>query len=211
LGGTLKAAEQYSHLLAEQVIGELGKRNIEGWYFDGKDDAVRKALSLIPDGGTASCGGSETLKEVGLREALKTGGHNFLDPLAGKGSREMDDIARKALFADCYFMSANAIAATGEIVNIDGYGNRVAALIFGPRRVVMIVGMNKVVSDLDTALNRAKTVAAPKCVALFREDFATMEEMGVAAELAQSHVVVTKRSALPGRIFVILIGEELGF
>jgi L-lactate utilization protein LutB len=207
----VSATEQYNRLLAEQAIRALAERNIEGWYFDDREEAVRKALLLIPDDGTSSCGGSETLKEIGLREALNAGGYRFLDPLVGKSSQEMESIARKAMSADCYFMSANAIAATGEMVNIDGYGNRVAALIFGPKRVVVMAGINKVVSDLHAAMNRAKTIAAAKCVTLFREDFSAMDDMRTAAELAQSHIVITKRSALPGRIFLILIGEELGF
>jgi hypothetical protein len=197
-------------MLAAQVIKALESRNMEGWYFEDRAAALNKALSLIPQEGLVSCGGSETLKELGLREGLKIGGYNFLDPLGGKDAKGMDAIARRALDADCYFMSANAIAATGEMVNIDGYGNRIAALIFGPKRVVVVAGMNKVVPDLDAAIHRARNVASQKCVALFSQEYASFDAMKEAAELAQSHIVLTKRSALPGRISVILVGEDMG-
>ena len=96
-------------------------------------------------------GGSATLKEIGLPAALKNGGYNFLDPNEPQGSKAKDQVAHQALGADYYLMSSNAIAATGELVNIDGYGNRVAALIFGPKNVIVIAGMNKVAPDLDAA------------------------------------------------------------
>ena len=207
----MNANECYNRLLAEQTIQSLGQRNIKGWYFEDRAAALEKALSLIPGGGSASCGGSETLKELGLREGLDAGAYTFIDPLEGKGSGGMDLLAHQALTVDCFFMSANAIAATGEIVNIDGYGNRVAALIFGPKRVVIIAGMNKVTHDFESAMQRAKGIAAAKTVALFKQDYTTFAEMQAAAEMAQSQIVITKRSATPDRIFVILVGENLGF
>ena len=203
--------EYYNRLLAEKAIEEFKGRNIEGWYFEDRASALEKALSLIPEGGTVSCGGSETFQEVGLRDALKEGRYEFYDPLDGKGGAAMDAIARKALGADCYFTGANAISATGEIVNIDGYGNRTAAIIYGPKRVVVIAGMNKVSDSLESAIARARGIAAAKAVAIFKQDFKSYDELKAAAETAQSHIVITKRSALPGRIFLLLVGETLGF
>lgn len=208
---TIKPRECFNALLAQKLIGEFNKRNIEGFYCETKEDVLKKVLEIIPKDSLVSCGGSATLHEVGVRSALKNNGYNFLDPDDAQGGKAKEQVARQALNADYFLMSANAISVTGEIVNIDGYGNRVAALAFGPKNVIIIAGLNKVEPDLDAAVLRAKTHAAPLTILIFKQDYASFDELREAAEKACGQLVVTSMSTAKGRIKVILVGESLGF
>jgi L-lactate utilization protein LutB len=201
----------YNALLAQKLIGEFEKRNMEGFYCETKEDALNKVLEMIPKDSIVSCGGSATLHELGLQMALKNGKYNFLDPHVAQGAAAKDKVAHDALGADYYLMSSNAIAATGELVNIDGYGNRVASLIFGPKNVIVIAGLNKVAPTLDAAILRARTYAAPLTLTLFKRDYTSFEELSIAAEAACSQLVITGMSMTKHRIKVILVGESLGF
>lgn len=201
----------YNALIADKVIREFSKRNIEGFYCESKKDAVEKIFSILSEGGLISCGGSETLREICLREELKERGYNFLDPDDGVDAVEKDTIAHKALTADYFFMSCNAISETGEIINIDGYGNRVGAFIFGPQNVIIIAGINKVERSLDAAINRAKNYASRMILLKFKQDYNSVDELDKAAEYAHSHMVITDRIPLKGRVKIILIGESLGY
>ncbi|MEI6101445.1 MAG: lactate utilization protein [Eubacteriales bacterium] len=203
--------ECYNTLMAEKVIAEICKRNMDGFYCETKEDALKKVLEMIPKESMVSCGGSATLNEIGLRAALQNGGYNFLDPNGVQGGAAKDQIAHQALGADYFLMGCNAIAATGELVNIDGYGNRVAALIFGPKNVIVIAGINKVAPNLDAAILRAKTVAAPLTMLIFKKDYSSYDELMLAAECACSQTVITRFSVTKGRIKVILVKERLGF
>jgi L-lactate utilization protein LutB len=203
--------ECYNALLAEKLIEELEKRNMEGYYFKTKEEALDKILEMIPKDSLVSCGGSATLDEVGLRSALKMEGYNFLDPKDAQGAGAMAKAAHQALSADFFLMSSNAIALTGELVNIDGIGNRVAALTFGPKNVIVIAGVNKVEPNLEAALLRAKTYAAQMTCLIFKQDYASFDDLAKAAEEANSNLVITSRSVFKGRIKVMLIGETLGY
>jgi hypothetical protein len=207
----MKPKECYHALLAQKLTDELAKRNIEGYYCETKEDALEKALAMIPKDSVVSCGSSETLREIGLLAALNNEGYHFLDPYAVEGGAAKDQIAHQALGADCFLMSSNAISVTGELVNIDGYGNRVAPLIFGPKNVIVIAGLNKVEPNLDAAVLRAKTYAAMNTMLIFKQDYSSFDELSKAAEGACSQLVITSRSAIKGRIKVILVGECLGF
>lgn len=138
-------------------------------------------------------------------------GYNFLDPDDAKGGTAKAEVAHQAMSADYYLMSANAIAVTGEIVNLDGIGNRVAALGFGPKNVIIIAGLNKVTPSLEAAIERAKTIASPHTLLLFNQDYASYDNLREAAEKSYSHMVVTGTSVPKGRIKVLLVGENLGF
>ncbi len=201
----------YNSLLAQKLIEGLDKRNIEGVYCETKEEAVKKALEMIPKDSLVSCGSSATLREIGLQIALKNEGYNFLDPAEPQGGIAKDEAAHQALGADYFLMSTNAIAQTGQLVNIDGYGNRVAALIFGPKHVIVIVGINKVEPNLDAAILRAKNYAAALTCLIFKQDYASWDELAKVAEEANSHLVVTSKQAIRGRIRVILVGESLGY
>lgn len=211
LEDTIKPKECYIALLAQKVIEALNKRNMEGHYCETKEDALKKILEIIPKDSMVSCGGSTTLREIGLRAALKNGGYNFLDPDDAQGGKAKDEVAHQALNADYFLMSSNAISVTGELVNIDGYGNRVSALIFGPKNVIVIAGINKVEPNLEAAILRAKSYAAPLTMLIFKQDYASFDELSKVAEGACSQLVITSFSMTKGRIQVILVGESLGF
>ena len=201
----------YNKILAQKLIEEFARRNMEGFFCETGEQALAQALALLPREALISCGGSATLEEIGLLDALRQGGYNFLDPHSGHSSAEMDAIAHGALAADYYFMSANAIAETGELVNVDGYGNRVAALIFGPKHIIIIAGLNKVTPTLAEALQRAKTYAARMITLKFTADHASFTELQQAAENAVSQLLITSKFTDKERVKIILVGEALGF
>jgi L-lactate utilization protein LutB len=203
--------QSYYALLAQKVIKELESRGIQGLYFETREEALKKVLEMIPKESVVSWGGSATLKEIGLIDSLRNGGYQILDPNAAQGGTEKDKIAHQALSADYYLMSSNAISAAGELVNIDGYGNRVASLIFGPKNVIVIAGLNKVEPSLEAAVLRAKKYAAPLTMLRFKQDYASFDELSRAAEGACSHFVITGRTMTKGRIKVVLVGECLGY
>jgi hypothetical protein len=205
------ANRRYAELLGRHVVAELQKRGFEALYCADRKDVRNHVLSLIPAGAVVSCGGSATLHELDLITALTEKGCQFLDPNAVSGSRAKEEMARRALNAEFYLMSTNALTMSGELVNLDGLGNRVAALAFGPRRVVGIAGLNKIVPDLDAALSRARTEAAARTLLLFKKDFATYVELAESCERSYSHTVVTRKSWPERRITVIVVGDRLGF
>jgi hypothetical protein len=207
----MELRQRYNALLAEKLMVELKKRNMEGFYCETKEDALKKVLEMIPKDSLTSCGGSATLHEIGLHAALKNEGYNFLDPDDVQGGLAKDKVAHQALSSDYYLMSSNAISVTGELVNIDGYGNRVASLIFGPKNVIVIAGLNKVAPNLDAAILRAKNYAAQNTLLIFKRDYSSFDELYKVAEDACSQLVITSMSMIKGRIKVILVGECLGF
>ncbi|MGE5391394.1 MAG: lactate utilization protein [Deltaproteobacteria bacterium] len=208
---TLKPKECYRTLLAQKLIAEFARRQMEGFYCESKADAVTKVMEMIPKDSMVACGGSATLRELGLREALKIADYNFLDPDDAKGGPAKEKVAHRALSADYYLMSSNAISATGELVNLDGIGNRVAALAFGPKYVIVIAGINKVVPNLEAAILRAKTYAAPHTLLLFNQAYSSFDELANDSEDAWSQLVITSKSVFKGRIKIVLVGESLGF
>jgi L-lactate utilization protein LutB len=205
--------QNFNALLAQKVIKELKNRNIQGFYFETKEEALKKVLEILPKNSSVSWGGSVTLDEIGLLDTLKKGGYNILDASnRALGAVEMDKIAHKALNSDYYFMSTNAISATGELVNIDGIGNRVASLTFGPKNVIIIAGINKVEQNLDLTILRAKTRAASLNVLRYsNSEISSFEELLNKAQGIGSQMVITTRSTFNNRIRVILVGEKLGF
>jgi len=207
---TIKSRECYNALLAQKLIEEFEKRNIEGFYCKSKEDALEKVLKMIPKDSMVSWGGSVTLHEIGLKGALKDGGYNYLDPAEPQGGKEKEKAARQALLADYFLMSSNSIAVTGELVNIDGIGNRVAALCFGPKTVIIVAGLNKVEPNLDAAILRVKDYAAKMGASTYKQDYSSYDELSKAAESGCSQLVVTQKSMFKGRIKVILVGESLG-
>lgn len=166
---------------------------------------------MKPKDSMVSCGGSSTIHEIGLKVALKKEGYNFLDPDDVQGAMQKDKVAHQALSAEYYLMSSNAISTTGQLVNIDGYGNRVAALIFGPKNVIVIARLNKVEPNLDAAILRAKNYAAQNTMLIFNQSYSSFDELSKAAEGACSQLVITSMSMTKDRIKVILVGECLGY
>lgn len=200
---------------AATIIKRLEKRNITGYYCPDSASAAEKALSLIEDGSTVSWGGSMSLKECGLIEALKNAPVTLWDRADAKTPEEVQAIYRKAFLADYYLMSSNAITLDGQLVNIDGNGNRVAALTFGPAHVILVVGMNKVTKTVEEALDRIHNVAAPPNAVRLNTN-TPCGATGVCSDCLSpqclcSQVLITRYSRTPGRIHVLLVGESLGF
>lgn len=201
-------------LLAEQVIRALESRNMEGFYAETKEEALSKALEIIPEGSSISWGGSMSIKEIGLAQAVHEGNYKVYDRESCKTAEEKRQIALKAFECDYFLASTNAISEDGILVNIDGNANRVAAIAFGPRNVLMIVGMNKVVKTEADAMSRAKNIAAPINAQRFGRTPCTVTG---ACTLCKSpsciccQTLVTRFSLQPNRIKVILVNEELGF
>lgn len=207
----MKEQQCYNALLSRKLITEFEKRNLEGYYCETKEDALEKTLTLIPKDALVSFGGSATLYDMGLKEAMKNANYRLLDPNSVFGAGEMDNIAHQAVSADYYLMSSNAITEQGELVNADGYGNRVSALIFGPKNIVVIAGMNKVTPDLETAIARVKKYVARMILLKFKKDYSDFDALDNAAKGAVSQLVITSMSSVKGRIKVILVGESIGF
>lgn len=200
-------------LLAEQMIRAMEARNMEGFYAETKEEALNKALELIPEGSSISWGGSMSIQEIGLTKAVHEGNYEVYDR-TDKTPEERRQVMLKAFDCDYYLASANAISEDGILVNIDGNANRVAAIAFGPRNVLMIVGMNKVVKTEADALSRAKNVAAPINAQRFG---GTPCAVTGACSMCKSpsciccQTLVTRFSKEPKRIKIILVNEELGF
>lgn len=201
---------------AATIIANLKKRQMDGFYCPTKEDAVKKVMELIPAESTVNFGGSMTLGESGVMDALTSRKDITLyDRSKASSPEEIQEIYRKAFFCDYYLMSTNAITMDGELVNIDGTGNRVSALIFGPSNVLIICGMNKVALHEEDAILRARNYAAPpNCNRLNRNT--PCAKTGYCADCLSpdcvcNHTVITRRSGTPGRIKVLLVGEELGY
>lgn len=201
--------------LAQKVIKELESRHFEAYYCATKEEALTKALELTPEGSKVSWGGSSTLAEIGLKEKLHQGNYEVLDRDIASTPEEKDRIAHEAFFSDYYFLSANAISEDGQIINIDGTGNRVAAMIYGPKNVIVIAGMNKMAKTVEDAMARARMSAAP--VNAQRFDIKTPCKVNGSCANCKSpdsicaYFTVTRISRPSKKIKVILVGENLGY
>ena len=201
-----------NELLAQKVIKGLNSRNMTGYYAADREEALKTALSLIPEGSSVTMGGGMSIHEIGLSRALKEGNWHFIDrdQIADKRA------ARLAAYdADVFLSSVNAMTEDGILVNIDGNAHRVSAIAQGPKKVLFIVGMNKVCDDIDGAMKRARNVAAPS----------NAQRFGLSTPCAKTgscmnckspdticcQFLITRFSRHPGRIHVILVNDFLGF
>lgn len=200
---------------ADVIMKQLQKRHMNGYYCETKEDALKLALSMMPEGSSISWGGSESIKEIGLLDALYEKGTYTLYDRARALPNEIDDMLRRSYFADFYLMSSNAITLGGELINIDGNGNRVSAMIYGPKKVVMIVGMNKVTTNVEEGIARIKATACPQNgIRLNRNT--PCGTVGVCGNCLNPdcmciHTVITRNSREADRIHIILVGESLGY
>lgn len=197
--------------LAQVVIKGLQSRNMSGYYAASREDAVKQALELIGEGSTVTMGGCQSAHEIGLIKALEDGNYNYID----RAKLSPREGLMAAYDSDVFLSSANAITSDGIMVNIDGNSNRVSCIAQGPRKVVFIVGMNKVCSDLDEAMKRARNVAAPANAQRF--DVKTpCKETGKCFDCKSPDTIccqflITRYSRHAGRIHVILVNDTLGF
>ena len=190
--------EERNQKLAERLVKNLGRRNIEACYCPTGADAVRKVSELIADGSTVTWGGTATVRDLGV-----------------ESPEEKQQMYLRAFSADVYLTSANAISEDGVIVNIDGNGNRVAAISWGPRRVIFVIGLNKVAQTPEAALARARSTASP--INTQRFDIKTpCRADGVchncnSPESICNYIHFLRNSRTPGRHYVVLVGEDLGY
>lgn len=200
---------------AETIIHNLSKRNMEGCYFPTAADCTQAILKEIPEGSVIGWGGSESVKESGLMDAIHNGNYELIDRSSAKTPEESRQLYAKTVLADYYLMSTNAITLDGELINIDGNGNRVACLIHGPAHVILVVGMNKVVTDVESGIARVRNMASPANAIRLNRNLACAAT-GVchdclSPECFCNQLVITRRSMHNGRIKVYLVGEELGY
>lgn len=191
----------------------LQARHFEAYYCSTKEEALEKALSLIPADATVGWGGTVTCQQIGLLDAVWAGEYRPVDRDAAKTPQEREEALRQCLLVDTFLTSANALSMDGQMVNIDGTGNRLAAICFGPRQVIVIAGMNKVEDTLDAAVQRARTVAAP----MNQQRFGFPNPCGATGSCADcksetcicNHILIT-RHCRGNRIKFVLVGEDLG-
>ena len=207
--------EMANQNLANTIIKNMAKKNMEGYYCATSKEAVEKALSLMPEGSSITWGGSESIKECGLMDAIKEANYQLIDRTDAKTPEEDRIMYSRQVMADFFLMSSNAITIDGELVNIDGRSNRVSCLCWGPQNVLIIAGMNKLVSDVESGVKRVRNFAAPpNTVRLNRNTpCAQTGKCGdcYSPDCVCSQIVITRRSSIPNRIKVILVGEELGY
>ena len=207
--------KQFYRNQAETIIKKLQSRNMEGYYCENREEAKEKFMELI---GTApksiSYGGSVTVDELGLKAALEAAGHDLIRRENYKTPEEVKACYAKQAVSDVFMTSTNAITLDGELVNIDGAGSRVWMLIYGPTDVIVVAGMNKVVTDVDAGIVRTRNFAAPPNTVRLHCD-TPCAKTGKCGDCLQNTIccttVVTRASRIPNRIKVILVGEELGF
>lgn len=197
----------------ERAMDNLRRNNMEAYYVNTCAEAVELVKGLCPAGQTVSCGGSQTLKECGVLSLLRNGEYKFLDREAP--GADADEIYHKTFSCDTYFMSSNAITETGELYNVDGNSNRVAALLYGPKSVIVLAGYNKVVRNVSAAIQRVREIAAPaNACRLKRKTPCTTA--GTCCDCKSDericcNMVISGFQRVTGRIKVVLIGEPLGY
>jgi L-lactate utilization protein LutB len=202
--------------LGPKVVQALKNRYFDAWYFDNPADALDKIVSLIPMDHVVSWGGSFTLDELGIKERLAEKGYKLLDRDKAANPEERTEIMRQALLCGTFLTGCNALSEDGQMVNVDGFGNRVAAMCYGPRQVIVITGMNKVVKSHDDAVIRARTIAGPRNTQRFPNAKTPCNETGCCADCNSpdsvcSYIVTTRLCKPAGRIKVILVGTDQGF
>ena len=200
---------------AEGIIQNLKKRGMEGYFFKDSASCVAAIKEMLPSGSIISWGGSESIKESGIMNMLRSGDYKLIDRMHAKSPEESREIFSKTVLSDYYFMSTNAITLDGELVNIDGNGNRVACLIHGPSHVIMIVGMNKVVPSVEMAVERIRNMASPPNAKRLNRQ-TPCNATGrcgncLSPDCMCNQIVITRRSGIQGRIKVFLVAEELGY
>ncbi len=199
----------------EILVKNLKSRHFEACYCENKEEALKKALEWIPEDSSVGWGGALSAQQIGLMDALYAGNYHPIDRDKTTTPEEREQAQRQCLLADVFITGANALSLDGEMVNIDGMGNRVAAIVYGPKSIVVIAGMNKVMDNLAAAVQRARTVAAPTNMQRFGLD-TPCNTTGTCGDCRSpgcicNQLLITRNCKPAGRIKIILVGEELGF
>lgn len=210
------ALEKLFDLAGEKIAKAFQQRHFEGYYVKTKEEVKQLVLDLIPQEHTVGWGGSDTIQSLQIPELLRSHNYEVIDRDTAKSMEERFAIMRQALQSDTFLMSANGISEDGQLVNIDGNGNRLAALLFGPKSVIVVAGMNKVTKNLDEAIARTRHFAAPLRTQCFSGITTPCTVTGscndcIAPDCTCAQLVITRISRPAHRIKVILVGEEIGF
>ena len=200
---------------AQILIKNLKSRHFDAVFCKTKEDALQQALEWIPQGATVGWGGALSARQIGLMDAVRSGDYRTIDRDASRTPEEREQAAKDCLTADVFLTGANALSLDGQMVSVDGTGNRVAAIIYGPKTVLVIAGMNKVTESLESAITRARTVAAPMNQQRFQLNN-PCTVTGICADCKSeecicNQIVITRHCRPAGRIKFILVGEDLGF
>ena len=207
--------KEYYLLRGKRLVAELEKRHFEAYYCEDKEQALHKALELIPANSKVGWGGATSADQIGLLDAVRNGDLNVIDRDKATSPLERERLMRECLTANVFISGANALSMDGQMVNIDGIGNRVAAIVYGPENILIIAGMNKVEDTLEAAIQRARTVAAP----INKQRFPVVTGCSVSGTCTDckaegcicNQILITRNCKPAGRIKIILVGEELGF
>ena len=208
--------ESARELQAKSLISAIEKRNMTAYYCENKEACLQKVLEILPEGCTIAWGGSESIKEAGIPDAVKESGkYTVYDRAKYLSPRQEKEFNKLAFSSDYYFMSSNAITLDGMLMNIDGNGNRVANLIFGPEHVIVVVGMNKVVPTIEDAYDRIRNIASPPNTIRLRKN-TPCSKLGKCGDCYSddcicNQIVITRRSRDKERIIVLLVNDNLGF
>ena len=209
------ATKLYYQKRGQILVKTLQARHFDASYCDTREDALAKALELIPEGASVGWGGAISAEQIGLMDAVHSGNFRAIDRALAKAPEEREEMMRECMFADVFLTGANALSLDGQMVNIDGQGNRVAAIVYGPKSIIVVAGMNKVEDTLEAAITRARTVAAPMNNQRFTNDN-PCSVTGTCGNCKNftcicNQILVTRHCRPVGRIKFILVGEELGF
>lgn len=211
----MKVREMRNEVLGARVVKALESRNMEAYFVKSKEEALKKALELIPAGSSISWGGSMSAEEIGLLDAVRAGDYEVLDRDTKKTGEERQEVMHQALNCDFFLGSTNAVSEDGVLVNIDGNANRVAAYAYGPKNVLLIVGMNKVVKTEADAMSRARNEAAPINAQRFGITTPCVKNGSCfdckSPECICCQILITRFSKVPKRTKIILVDENLGF
>ena len=208
--------KQYYEKRGQALVKNLNARYFEAYYCADKEEALKKALELIPEGSTVGWGGAISAQQIGLIDAVKMGNYTCIDRDCAKTPEERNELMRQCLLTDVFLSGANALSLDGQMVNVDGNGNRMAAIVYGPKTVIVIAGMNKVEDTLDAAINRARTVAAPINKQRFPATQTPCMVTGICADCKAegavcNQILITRHCRPVGRIKFIIVGEDLGY
>ncbi len=206
--------ELYYEKRGQILVKNLKARHFEAYYCATREEALAKALALIPEGASVGWGGAMSCEQIGLMDAIKMGNYREIDRSTAASPEERERMMLRMMTADVFLTGANGLSLDGQMVNIDGTGNRVAAIIYGPKEVLVVAGMNKVMDTIEDAVIRARTIAAP----MNKQRFNNETPCAVTGSCADcktegcvcNQLVITRHCRPTGRIKFILVGEDLG-
>ena len=210
-----QATRSYFDKRGEILVKNLQKRHFEAYYCATKEEALKQVLSLMPEGSTVGWGGAVSAAQVGVQEAVHAGNYTVIDRDAFSDPSEKLRCMRECFNADYFITGANALSIDGQMVNIDGNGNRVGMIVYGPKNIIVVAGMNKVCPSVEDAVKRARTIAAP----MNQQRFGLPNPCsctGVCGNCLNetsicNQILITRNCKPAGRIKFVLVGEELGF